>query len=84
MYAFNEQDPRAGLHFALMITVVQRGRAIDLAFDEATMKVWTNEGLGQVLRRERYRPVEWWGDLRLGRRYEKTKSPRLVAVALRE
>jgi hypothetical protein len=54
VYAFNGQDPRAGLHFARMITVVQRGRAIDLAFDEAAMRVWTKEGLSQVLRCERF------------------------------
>ncbi len=84
VYAFNEQDLNAGIHIARMITVVQKGGAIDIGFDEAPMRMWTKERLAAALRRARFSPVEWWGDLRLGARYERTKSPRLVAVALRE
>jgi len=84
IYALNDQDRAAGLHFARMITAVQKGDRIDIGFDEAPMRIWTRDQIGKAVAKAGFRPVEWWGDLRLGARYQNTKSPRLVLVAVRD
>jgi SAM-dependent methyltransferase len=83
IFTFNGQDRSRSLHFARFITAVQRGRAIDLAFDEAPLRIWTKERLAAALRQRRFQPVEWWGDLRRTVAYDRRRSPRLVAVAVR-
>jgi SAM-dependent methyltransferase len=84
IYALNEQDRKTGIHLARMITVVQKRERLYLAVDEAPMKIWTKDSLAMTPRNAGFRPVEWWGDLRLGSRYERHRSPRLVAVGVRE
>lgn len=84
IFAFNEQSADWKLHFARMLTVVQREGRIDLNFDEAPLRVWTKDALARELIRHSFRPIEWWGDLRLGARYQARKSPRLVSVSVRE
>ncbi len=84
VFAFNEQDLTTEVHVARMITLIQKGGSIDIGFDEAPLRIWSKDRLAAALRHTGLSPVEWWGDLRLGARYERTKSPRLVVVALRE
>ncbi len=83
IFAFNEQERAKGIHHARFLTAIQRGSRIDIAFDEAALRIWRKESVDRLLRRSGFRPVEWWGDLRLGGRYERRKSPRLVSVAAR-
>jgi len=83
IFGFNEQTPAKTLHIARFLTVVQRGRSIDVRFDEAPLKVWSKEALSRALRTQDFRPVEWWGDLAVGARYRRKSSPWLVAVAKR-
>ena len=84
VFAFNEQQNRKRIHIARFLTLVQRGRGIDIRFDEAPLKVWRKEGVLRQLRRSGFRPSEWWGDLRTGAKYVRRKSPRLVSVSVRE
>lgn len=83
IFGFNDQTPARTLHIARFLTVVQVGHRIDVRFDEAPLKVWSKEALSRALRIQDFRPVEWWGDLAVGRRYRRASSPRLVAVAKR-
>lgn len=83
IFGFNEQTPAKTLHIARFLTVVQRGRSIEVRFDEAPLKVWSKGTLSRALRVQDFRPVEWWGDLAVGARYRRKSSPRLVAVAER-
>jgi len=83
VFSLNDQDRARSLHVARFITAVQRGRNIDLAFDEARLRIWTRKTLSDALRREGFRPIEWWGDLKIGATYDRLRSPRLVAVAQR-
>lgn len=83
IFAFNDQERARGIHHARFLTAIQKGRRIDIAFDEAPLRIWRKEGVDRLLRRSGFRPVEWWGDLRLGVRYVRRKSPRLVSVAAR-
>ncbi len=84
IFGFNEQNRKRDLHIARMITVVHKGRSVGLSLDEARMRIWTKATLEKELQRAGFRPVEWWGDLRLGFGYRRQTSPRLVAVALRK
>ena len=81
IFAFNEQDVRRRIHHARFLTVVQRRDRIDIGFDEARLHIWKKEELAQALRAAGFRPLEWWGDLRLGARYERSRSPRMVSVS---
>jgi SAM-dependent methyltransferase len=83
VFGFNEQRPGKAVHIARFLTVMQRGKNIDLRLDEAPLKVWRKEDLSRTLFREGFRPSEWWGDLEIGTRYVRRKSPRLVSVAVR-
>ncbi len=83
IFALNDQDRTRSLHVARFITVIQRGRSIDLSFDEAPLRIWTKQTLSDVLRREGFRPIEWWGNLKIGAMYDRRRSPRLVVVAQR-
>lgn len=83
IFSFNEQRHRKTIHIARFLTVVQRGQRIDLQLDEAPLKVWRKEGLSRQLRRSGFRPTDWWGELKLGARYSRKKSPRLVSIAVR-
>jgi len=83
IYGFNEQSPAKMLHYARLLTVLQRGHRIDVRFDEAPLKIWDKEALARSLRSHGFRVVEWWGDLAVGARYRRRSSPRLVAVAKR-
>ena len=82
IFAFNEQNSSKTVHLARFLTLVQSGRAIDIAFDEAPLKVWRKEGITRALSSEGFRPVEWKGDLRIGAPYHRGKSSRLVVVAV--
>jgi SAM-dependent methyltransferase len=83
VFVLDDQDRARSLHVARFITAMQRGRKIDLAFDEARLRIWTKNTLGDALRREGFRPIEWWGDLKVGAKYDRQRSPRLVVVAQR-
>lgn len=83
VFAFNEQRQRKTVHIARFLTLVQKGNGIDIRFDEAPLKVWRKDGVSRQLRVSGFRPVEWWGDLRIGAKYNRKRSPRLVSVALR-
>lgn len=83
IFSFNDQDLRRKIHVSRAITVIQRGHRINIAFDEAPLRVWGKADLAAQLGRSGFRPIEWWGDLRLGERYVRTKSPRLVSVSAR-
>jgi len=83
IFGFNEQSPAKTLHIARFLTVVERGRRIDVRFDEAPLRVWSREALSRALRTNGFRPVGWYGDLAVGARFRRNKSPRLVAVATR-
>lgn len=83
VFGFNEQSPGKMVHVARFLTVSQRGRDIDVRFDEAPMKVWSKATIGRALRTYGFRPAEWWGDLAVGARYRRKASPRLVVVATR-
>lgn len=82
IFGFNEQNPSKTVHLARFLTVIQRGRAIDIAFDAAPLKVWRKEGIARALSRAGFRPMEWRGDLRIGAPYRRGTSPRLVSVAV--
>ena len=81
IFAFNEQDVRKGIHHARFLTVVQRRHRADIGFDEAPLRIWKKEELARALRAAGFRPLEWWGDLRLGAKYERSQSPRIVSVS---
>ncbi len=83
VFGFNEQDLTRSIHLARFLTVVQSGRGIDLRFDEAPLRIWTKGSLTAALEDHGFKPVEWWGDLRLGARYDRRRSPRLVSVSTR-
>jgi len=83
IFAFNEQDRPHSIHFARFLTVLQKGHRINVGFDEARLRIWKKSDLARVLRKSRFLPVEWSGDLRLGVRYAPSKSPRLVCAAVR-
>jgi len=83
VFAFNDQDLPKSIHFARFFTVVQKDRGMSVGFDEARLRIWEKSDLARALERDRFHPVEWWGDLRLGARYEPSRSPRLVCVAIR-
>jgi len=83
IFAFNEQERRKKIHQARFLTVVQKGRRIDIRFDETPLRIWAKPELDRALRTAGFRPAEWWGDLRLGAKYDRGRSPRLVSVAVR-
>lgn len=83
IYAFNEQDRAKQIHTARFLTLVHRGDQIQLSFDESPLRMWTKPKLAKALERGGFRPVEWWGRLRLGERYTVRTSPRLVSVSVR-
>ncbi len=83
VFAFNDQDLPRSTHLARFLTVVQTGRGIDIRFDEAPLRIWTKGHLTEALQSQGFKPVEWWGDLRLGARYDRRRSPRLVSVSTR-
>lgn len=84
IFAFNEQSPDRKLHYARVLTAVQRKGKIDMSFDEAPLRVWTKATLARELTRHSFRPVEWHGELRFATKYRARKSPRLVSVSIRE
>jgi len=81
IFAFNEQDVKRRIRHARFLTVVQGRHRIDIGFDEAPLRIWKKEELAQALLAAGFRPLEWWGDLRLGARYDRSRSPRLVSVS---
>jgi ubiquinone/menaquinone biosynthesis C-methylase UbiE len=83
IFAFNEQDLRRRMHFARFLTVLQQGRRVDLRLDAAPLRMWSKSELDRALRSAGFRPIEWWGDLRLGAKYERSRSPRIVSVSVR-
>ncbi len=83
IFALNEQSPDRTLHLARFIVVYQHVATIDLAVDSAPMRIWTRRALAEELVKNDFRPLEWWGDLRLGARYVRSKSLRLVSVSAR-
>ena len=83
IFAFNEQERRKKIHQARFLTLVQKGRRIDIRFDETPLHIWAKPELDRALRTAGFRPAEWWGDLRLGAKYDRGRSPRLVSVAVR-
>lgn len=83
VFAFNDQDLPHRIHQARFISAIQRGRVLDLSYSEAPLRIWDKRELGRRLESSGFRPIAWAGDLRLGNRYVRTKSPRLVAVAER-
>lgn len=82
IFTLNEQEIRKRIHHARFLTVIQRGRRIDIGFDEAELRIWNKEQLDRTLRAAGFRPVEWWGDLKLGAKYERSRSPRIVSVSV--
>ena len=84
IFGFNDQTPAKTLHIARFLTVVQRGRKIEVRFDEAPLKVWSKESLSRALRIQGFRPVAWYGDLAVRATYRRAHSPRLVALATRQ
>lgn len=80
-FRYNEQNTDKSLHLARFLSVFQQDGGIDIAWDEAVLKVWHKEGLAARLRDHGFRPTEWWGDLRQEVRYDPAESPRLVCVA---
>lgn len=83
IFAMNEQILAERMHIARFLTVVQRSRRFDVGFSEAPLRMWSRQELTGRLGRSGFRAVEWWGDLRLGTRYRRRVSPRLVTVSLR-
>jgi SAM-dependent methyltransferase len=83
IFGFNEQERRKKIHRARFLTVVQRGNRIDVRFDETPLRIWEKPELDRALRTAGFRPVEWWGDLRLGAKYERVRSPPMVSVSVR-
>lgn len=83
VFAFNEQNAAKTVHIARFFTVVQRGRRMEIGMDESPLKVWYAGDLARTLRRHGFQPLEWHGDLRVGARYVRRKSPRRVVVAVR-
>ncbi len=83
IFAFNEQNADKSQHLARFLTVFQRNDKVDIAFDEAILKVWRKEALSGALQDGGFRPIEWWGDLKKGEHYETSGSPRLVSIASR-
>ncbi len=83
IFSFNEQEPRRKIHHARFLTIVQKGRSTDIRFDETPLRIWRKQELGRALRAAGFRPTEWWGDLRLGAKYERVRSPRMVSVSVR-
>jgi SAM-dependent methyltransferase len=83
IFVMNDQDRARRLHFARFITAIQKGRNIDFSFDEAPLRIWTKQTLAAAPRREGFRPIEWWGNLKIGAKYDRRRSPRLVVVAQR-
>ncbi len=83
IFALNDQDLRSHVHRAGMITAIQKGRRLELAYSEAPLRIWTKPELDRTLRSAGFHPIAWAGDLRLSHRYARRKSPRLVAVAER-
>ncbi|MGI0148136.1 MAG: class I SAM-dependent methyltransferase [Thermoplasmata archaeon] len=83
VFAFNEQRRRKTIHIARFLSLVQQGNRIDIRLDEAPLKVWRQEAISDRLRMAGFRPVEWWGDLKLGSKYVRRKSPRLLSIAVR-
>ncbi len=81
VFALNDQDTPRRIHQARFISAIQRGRVLDLSYSEAPLRIWTKRDLDRGLRSARFCPIGWAGDLRLGNRYVRTESPRLVAVA---
>jgi len=83
IFAFNEQNPSKTIHIARFFTVVQRGKRIEIGMDESPLKVWTETNLSRTLSRHGFRPIEWYGDLKIGSRYRCKESSRMIAVAVR-
>ena len=83
IFAFNDQDLSRRIHHARFLTVVQRNGRIDLSFDEAPLRIWRRQELDRALRASGFRPLEWWGDLRLGAKYKRLRSSRMVSVSRR-
>jgi hypothetical protein len=83
IFAFNEQERRKKIHQARFLTVIQKGGRIDVRFDETPLRIWGKPELDRALRAAGFRPVEWWGDLGLGAKYERVRSPRMVSVSVR-
>jgi SAM-dependent methyltransferase len=83
VFTFNEQRAGKTIQIGRFLTVMQRHKKIDIRLDEAPLKVWRKEALSRTLLQEGFRPSEWWGDLNVGERYVRGKSPRLVCVASR-
>ncbi len=83
VFAFNDQDLPRGIHQARLISAVQRGRTLNLSYSEAPLRIWDQGQLGRSLESAGFRPIAWAGDLRLGSRYVRLRSRRLVAVAER-
>ena len=83
IFTFNEQERKAGIHHARFFTAIQKARQVEVSFSQAPMRIWTRQALADALDRNGFRPLEWWGDLRLGSRYARRTSLRLVSVAER-
>jgi len=83
VFTFNDQNLARGVHYARFVTLVQKGNRIDLRVDESPLRIWRKDDLARLLERNGFRAVEWWGGLRLGARYDRRKSPRLVSVSVR-
>lgn len=83
VFAFNDQDLPRRIHQARLISAVQSGRTLHLSYSEAPLRMWDKGQLGRSLESAGFRPIAWAGDLRLGSRYVRMRSPRLVVVAER-
>ncbi|MFQ5919918.1 MAG: class I SAM-dependent DNA methyltransferase [Thermoplasmata archaeon] len=83
-FKFNEQNAAKTQHMARFLTVIQQNDVIEVALDEAILKVWHKETLAQALQDHGFRPIEWWGDLKKGEPYNNPESHRLICVALRD
>ncbi len=82
-FRYNEQNADKSQHLARFLTVFRREEDLDIAVDEAVLKVWHKKPLSATLRNHGFNPVEWWGDLKKGEAYDPAESPRLICVAQR-
>src|SRR5256712_2866031 len=83
IFAFNEQERRKKIHHARFLTVVQKGRKLDIRFDETPLRIWAKPELDRALRTARLRPAAWCGDLRLRSKYHPRPRPRPLSRCLR-
>lgn len=83
IFTLDDQDIRRRIHAARFLTAVRRGDRLDIGYSEAPLRIWNRQELDETLRKSGFRVAESAGDLRLGSRYVRRKSSRLVTVAER-